>query len=193
MVIKLQDLITKVRIKLNENPKDEGFTSGVGHNGLTLDQIIASITDEEIRRITELSIFTGFDDLQKLYGPITVRNGAGRFELPADFHRLVEIKVSGWKRAATELTGPENPDYWRRTSISRIVRGTEENPRVYAVEDGTSRYLELHPCSEGAEIEYGDYVSNPMMTPVGSFYLPDRMVPEATSAIAARVREILRV
>ena len=191
MVLKLLDLIRMVRIKLNEDPSDEGMAAGVGHTGLTLGQVIASVAEEEIRQILEATVFTGFDDLQKLSGEIRVRDGVGRVPLPGDFYRLVELKISGWERPVTEAVGPSDRDYWRRNSASRPVRGTYACPRAYISEDSAGRCLELHPCEQGAEIEYGDYLSNPWLTPADCYYIPDRMAGPVTSAIARRVREII--
>lgn len=191
MVISLQDLVSKVRIKLNEDPRDELLVAGMGPRGVTLDRLIASVADEVITETVEQSIFTGFDDLQKLFGEIKVSDGVGRLELQADFSSLVELRLSCWDRAITTVSSPGEPDYWRRLSLSPVSRGTAANPRAYIVEDESSRYLELHPAEPGAKILYGLYVAIPVMTPVGTFYLPERILPCVTTAIADRVRKIL--
>ncbi len=191
MVISLTDLIKKVRIKMNEDPVDAGLEGGVGHSGLTLDQVIASVADEEIERVMEKTVFSGIDDLQKWYGEIKVRDGIGLLAIPHDCYRLVELKISGWERAVTEVSGPADDDYWRRNSASRPVRGTFACPRAYFVENTEGRFLELHPCEQGAEIEYGDYLSDPWLTPAGHYYIPERVVGRVISTIASRAREII--
>lgn len=192
MVISLKDLIKKVRIKLNENPEDEGFENGFGHDALSLDRIIASVADEVCEQALDATVFSGFDDIQNLYGEITVKEGYGVLELPADFHKFIELKISGWEIPATTVVLPGEDEYWRKGSVNPSVRGTRGNPRVYLAGDRKKGWLELCPCEPGATVEYGSYLCNPWLTPVGSYYLPDRIVSHITTKIAERVLQILK-
>ena len=191
MVVSQADLIRMVRIKMNEDPRSDDIATGIGHSGLMLDSVISSVANEEIEKALEVTVFTGFDDLQRLKGEITVKRGVGLLRLPEDFHRLVELKVSGWEEPVTEAEPPTGSGYWRRKSASMSVRGTPSSPRAYIVKDVEGAMLELHPCETGAVVEYGDYVSNPWKVPAGSYYVPDRMIGTVTTAIALKAREIV--
>ncbi len=191
MVIALKDLIKRVRIKMNENPVDDGLESGVGHHGLTLDQVIASVADEACERLMDNTVFSGFDDVQTLFGDITFKDGRGRLAIPSDFYRFIELKLNCWETSATDALRPDEPDYWRKDSVNPVVRGSRTSPRVYITGDRKEGWLELHPCPPGAKVEYGSYLCDPWLTPVGSYYIPDRMVAHLVSSVAEKARKVL--
>ncbi len=192
MLINQKDLISRVRVRLNEDAYDSGMEEMTDQGRLTLDRIIASVLEPETRRIIAETEFTAGDDLVILAGPFSVAGeDCGTIRLPQDFMKLAELRLSSWKRPVLSVIVPEDPEFRRRNSPSAIVRGTSADPRIYLVRDSTGAFLELHPAGSGDTLLYGFYVADPVTSTVGTFRIPARCLDAVVSAIAERVRKMI--
>lgn len=71
--------------------------------------------------------------------------------LPADFLRLLEFKMDGWKVPVTEAFSQNNPKYWQQQNPA--LRGGNSRPLVFLVNGETE--LEPYPYYE-KEVEKED-------------------------------------
>lgn len=191
MIFNEQELISRVRILLNEDAYDSGTEETDDTGRLTLDLLIKTVLDAEVRRLMDVTIFTGYDDVPELTGTIRAAGpGSGRLELPEDFRTLVELRVSGWQRPVQRALAPEDKGYERRTSPSAIVRGTDTDPMAYLIREPKKRYLEVHPFRAGDTLLCGRYCSAIVCPSEGNIFIPSRHADEILKAVAEQVKKI---
>ena len=189
MVYSLEELVRLTRISMKEDIARTGEDFDEG--GLSLDTIIASVMAESVESVVQSTLFTGHDDLQKLDGQLTISGGRGYLELPEDYWRLVNLRLTGWQHDVTEEILPGDERYYDRLSISSLRRGNVYAPRAYQIGGAAGNQLELYPCDKGWHVEYGKYISRPVLTGEGKYFLSDRLLPYVTAEAARRAGAIL--
>lgn len=86
-------------------------------------------------------------------------NGVGTMDVPTDYIRLYELKLSCWKNSVRMAISHETPRYTRQQSI--VTRGGVTRPIVAIVPHGESRRFEMYSIpmwDSRVEIERALYV-----------------------------------
>lgn len=103
-------------------------------------------------------------------------DGMVTIELPEDFLRLVNVKMSDWNMEAT--VGGEEGSLERALQASgwKGLRGQPERPvAVLDTRPGGKRMLRLYSSGRDAELEYGSYIPRPVFDTEGAMECPDAL------------------
>lgn len=115
-------------------------------------------------------------------------DGAGRILLPADFLRLVALRMSDWRRTLTAVTDTGSAMWRRQSSPFKLLRGTTRQPVCGVVPLPAGRALEFHSCrSESASVETGLYLPHPGPDSEGMMRIPEGVLTAAANYAAKRV------
>lgn len=157
-IIKINDLISDVRIALDENDVQNTLLAGAEYT-LQLDDIIRSkIVDalDVILQNAPLELLGGgrsLTDGEK--NAITWSSFAGgvaqdgemawcRFSRPADYMRLVIAKCRDWVAGVRQTIGEDSDAYAMQKSEFAGVRGNPARPIVADVEGAEGRVIEMY-------------------------------------------------
>ena len=119
--------------------------------------------DERIKAmIPECAIVFGNGQAMDVSTFTVHSGGVGTIEVPADYGRLKELRLSCWSRSVYDTIDAESPAYRRQQSI--VTRGGTVRPVVAIVPHGEGRMLELYSVptwDSRVEVERAVYVAIP--------------------------------
>lgn len=152
--MKVSDIVKQVREYLDEVDALNGVE--VLNGSAPVDERIMSL-------IPECVVVCGEGDTMPIDSIEVHSNGVVTIDVPADYGRLYEMKLSCWKRSVYEAIGPDTPQYRRQQNL--VTRGGVVRPVVAIVPYGESRRLELYSVPVGDEragqVERAMYVPVP--------------------------------
>lgn len=149
--VPISEIVESVKIILDENIKDDPVLVAET-NQLQLEDIIRARIIDSVRSIHEASPSEMLDDGLDLPGaPVTLQDGSGYINLPADFMRLVIFQLGTWRRPVTLPISDTDPKYYMQKSRFLGIRGGPEKP-VCAITTGLSgRVLEFYSVASGSQ------------------------------------------
>ena len=115
--------------------------------------------------------------------------GVGVLILPADFQRLVSLKMSDWRRPVKKITDTDSNEYPMQGSKWPGIRGTPERPVVTAGfnHDG-KRCLRLFSCTSSSQPEYLIYQGIPEVSNSDSMEIPSSLYFKLVREIASEIK-----
>jgi len=163
----VSELITEVKVALDQNTSSTAL-SGLGDvDTLTLDEIIRSKLTDAARIVLESSPLEMLGqgrafgdsvgwDMHRGYG-------SGHILLPDDFLRLLVFQMSDWSMAVTQPITDSDPRYAMQKSRFPGVRGCPQKPVVAIVKQPIGTVLEFYSCTqgEGVYIKMARYIPVP--------------------------------
>ena len=189
-------LMQDIRIALDENDASTPLITEGNIDAITLNDIIHSKIEDAAAVVCKqapLSMTDGgttaFAATQSnklsegLGGNITVPDG--EFILPADYLRLVYIKMSTWKRPVVEPITPVDPLYAQMASEVTGVTGNVNRPVAAIVNKPDGLNMELYPSTGNLS---GCYLARPAITSAQStetIALPPKLKPAIVQYTAA--------
>lgn len=106
-------------------------------------------------------------------------------KLPEDFLRLVEVRLSGWRRAVHDVSVPGTPLFNCRWSREPAIAGCPEMPRAYLSAAGTGWRLTAAACaSVSPEVESLLVWRIPRADSAGRFRFPSALYPVLVDMLA---------
>ena len=180
---------------LNENasdvPVEEGFLSPM----LSLDTLIESNLEQAALQVMSETPDEEMETFSSANPPVIWDPGhVARLALPADWLRLVAVKMSDWSSEVKRALRPEDAGWVYRESIIEAISGTARRPRAYLTIDVGGRSLELHRCeSDSAQLEYLIYVARPKVSATArTISFPAGLRRRVAERAAELTREIIR-
>lgn len=105
--------------------------------------------------------------------------------LPEDFLRLVEVRLSGWKRAVHDVSVPGTPLFSCQWSREPAIAGCPEKPRAYMSASGAGwRLTAAAVGSVSPEVESLLVWRIPRADSLGRFLFPSALYPGLVGVIA---------
>ena len=106
--------------------------------------------------------------------------------LPADFLRLVALRLSGWKRNVTDAIPP---GHWlaRAHTLSPPLQASDERPLAVLSPDSSGWRLRLYPAREGASIRLALYMPRTRVAADGSLELPEKIATALPELLAQKI------
>lgn len=152
---KVNDIITEVRIAIDQNMDDEKLIALSDVNALSLAEIIQSKIIDAAQLMlynaplnmcgkgTDFSDESSFTHTEEGLGDGTQYTIVYSLNLPPDFLRLASFRIFGWKRLLREIMTPEDPRYILLRSQFGGMVGHLSHP--YLVQVGNR--LQIYGCS----------------------------------------------
>lgn len=149
------DIIKRVREYLDE----VGALNGaVELNG-------SAPVDERIKSIIpECAVVLGQGKAMDVSSFVVGNGGVGLIDVPADYGRLQELRLSCWSRSVYEVVLPGTPQYRRQQNM--VTRGGTVRPVVALVPKGEGRVLELYSVptwDSRVKVDEASYVAVPVI------------------------------
>lgn len=142
----IEKIIELVRTKLDEIELNESEMQDLDYDNENLDKVIKSCISEAYKMVSllaDVSMIEGKDGSGS-----SLRIGAdlvGRVSVPADFVRLVGIRLSSWASSKAVAVFEDSPEY--RMQSNKWVCGSANRPVVALVNEKSGRVLELYKAS----------------------------------------------
>lgn len=136
MEVKVSQLVKRVLMLLNESEEELSAAVIYGDMGMELRTLAADLVEEGVRKTLLDADFSDIDEVKIISGRYAYcADGVGDVQLPSDFLRLVELRMSNW---SDSLFGYADPS---------PLPAAKENE-----EDESCRiWLRHHPVEEGLE------------------------------------------
>jgi hypothetical protein len=157
--INLSTILHDVRVILDQNA--EGYdVAGVGEYTLEMDDVIR----QQIIPAVQWAHMNA--PLGRLHGAnMSATVSGGKVALPADFMRLVSLKLANWQRAVNTFITEDDPQVSVILSDYAGLRPTANKPVVVFREEGGTSYLMPYPADAGAVT--ASYIPRPQITGSG--------------------------
>lgn len=190
MDVKISEIITKVYALLDENETIIEERVEYGDPGTMLRDLIIDLLPEAARVVICGSPLSKIDECTHLSDVPTDGDGITGATLPADFLRLVNIRMSDWKTGVTVPLDFGGADYQLRNS-STVSGMRRRHPAVAIKYCGERRKLEIFGTVENSIIKELDYVALPEIKG-NHINLPSGLVHDICVKIAEMVEAILK-
>lgn len=154
--MKVGDIVKQVREYLDEVDALNGVVEAL-NGSAPVDERIKSI-------IPECAVVLGQGKAMDVSTFELRPDGVGTIEVPTDYGRLQELRLSCWSRSVYEAILPGTPQYRRQQNL--VTRGGTVRPVVALVPKGEGRVLELYSVpiwDSRVKVDEASYVSVPVI------------------------------
>ena len=164
MVYDISELIKDIRIILDENETSDKLILLKDADTLSLNEIIQSKIVDAARMI-EMSAPVNMLQTGENFGDAVYWNDdySGWIILPDDFMRLIEFKMSDWKRPVYNPITESDPSYYQQKSAWSGIRGNPQDPIVAITMRPEGKILEFYSCDSKVDVEAATYVQRPII------------------------------
>lgn len=151
--MKISDIISKVRVILNEAGEEESLHL-LSEDTVKLTQYIESVIPDAINLVI---IISPISHINTTKGSNTLVNGDGCsvLSLPADFLRMAAIKLSNWKRSVSVVMPFNSEEYKIQHNV--ITRSGVNKPSCVFAYNSSGSIIE---CFPSGSLEYFHYVKS---------------------------------
>lgn len=163
MVYNIHDVMSDVRVCLDQNMTSEQLLQTDDVDTLALDDIIRSKILEAVVRVhTNAPTYLleqghNFGDAV-FWGDLE----SGWVLLPQDFMRLIVFEMSDWERAVFTAISTTAPEYELQRQRIKALRGTAQKPICVISVRPEGKVLEFYSCkSENAYVRRAQYLPYP--------------------------------
>jgi hypothetical protein len=165
------ELINKVKTRIDEVSMSGDVIVEVGvENSKPYDSIISELLDESA---LEVLLKAPFYRLNVTNGATSVNASNGRLTAPADFLRLVSLKMSDWQQPVTELAIAG--DEVAKRQANRFLRGGKAKP-VGVLSKTNAGYQINYYSSSTHDVEEFLYIKRDTAENIADSQLVDAMV-----------------
>lgn len=118
--------------------------------------------------------------------------GTVSFPLPADFLRLVSVKMSDWLRSVTNVTPLDSETGRIQESPVKALRGTRERPvAVISIGEDRNRAMMLFSSGSGNRLEHFLYYAVPQIAADDTLDIPQPLYHRLIIQLAEKIRTLL--
>lgn len=147
--LSIEDIVAKVRVKLDEIGLDESEMMDALEDNTNLDSVIKSCIAEAYRLINMSADISMLEGVQGTVSLSIDSNKVGRVTLPDNFLRLVSVRLSSWISSYSKLITENSPEY--RMQSNEWVCGSPECPVAALVHRSEGRVLELFKAASSSD------------------------------------------
>lgn len=192
MEIAVQEMIAKVLKNTDENGEIQIDPASGEFESVSVADLIAdvmgSVAEDEILKADWKDI----DEWEDLTGEVDwIEPGHGEVLLPSDFLRLMEFRMSDWKKSVTTPVSLDSGVYSLRFNPGINRRMIRKAPMVAVSGGSGSGRLEfIGSYDPGAYIQRAGYIPKPFSEDSDTLRIPRSLLGRITDAITAKVRRI---
>lgn len=130
-----------------------------------------------------------YETAEKIPGQASLRqDGSGLLPLPSEFLKLVCLKMPGWTRPVSEVSGSGSIQEAMQQSKWPGIRGTTQRPVVLNhYEEKGQRALLIYPCGEDTTPEISLYIPLPAFDEAEGMTVEHRFYPELVRLLAEKI------
>lgn len=194
--MKLTDLTDEVLTRLGENARplsDLTAVAGIPSLRSRMEMRVKSLLPEAGRTVLLEALphqLTGGDNIQSISGMEKLPCGqyAASVPLPADFVRLVSVKMKSWTRPATEAVTPDSGGWGRQWAADAGIAGCSTRPMAYISNTPDGLRLTLAGSETAADsLQHCLIWCLPQADSDGNFRFPETMVSSLASLISSKL------
>ena len=142
----VNDIVSKVRVKLDEIAANESEMNGLEADNVNMDTVIKSCIADAYRLVTMLADASLLEGVHSSSASLTIDEKlVGRVVLPSDFLRCLYVRLSSWSSACSEFISEDSPEY--RMQSNKWACGTPSIPVAALVHNGSGRVIELYKAA----------------------------------------------
>jgi hypothetical protein len=146
----LDQIVGKVREKLDEIAENESEMIGTEEDNANLNTVIKSCVPEAYRFISLNAHPNMLEGKQCTSETLSVGSDfVGRIGLPDDFLRLISVRLSSWVSSCSAMITEDSPEY--RMQSNKWVSGNKFRPVAALVHTQSGRQLELYKASSSTD------------------------------------------
>ena len=193
MLITMDEMVARVLKSIDENEEILVDRMAAGYENASVKDLIRMLAPEVAEKVVLDADWKDIDEWLELPGEVDwIEPGRGEMYLPADFLRLMDFRMSDWRRSVRQAISPDTALYSLRFTPSRYRAGIRKAPMV-AVSGGVGgKRLEFIGSSDpGAYLERGGYLPLPFREPEDSLWVPRSLVSRVVDAAASAVKSII--
>jgi hypothetical protein len=124
----------------------------------------APVDERIMSLIPECAVVFGQGKAMDVSSFVVGNGGVGLIDVPADYGRLQELRLSCWSRSVYEVVLPGTPQYRRQQNL--VTRGGTVRPVVALVPKGEGRVLESYSVptwDSRVKVDEASYVAVPVI------------------------------
>lgn len=189
MVYKIQDVMSDVRVCLDQNVTSDAL-AGIGDlETLSTDEIIRSKVCEAIKRVHSEAPYHLLDGGHNFGDAVHWKEKeCGWVLLPEDFMRFVVFEMDDWVRPVFTPISADAPEYALQSSRFKGIRGTAQRPVCVISLRPEGRVLEFYSCkSQSAKVNRAVYLPYPKTDRYGGIEICQRCYDAVVYTIASLV------
>lgn len=190
MKIKISELVSKVFNLLDENEQIAEELVEYCDPGAMLRPLIEDLLPDAARAVISEAPIDRIDDCVHLTDLKTESDGSLVVKLPADFLRLVFVRMSDWDYGVTVPLAYGGEEHQLRMR-SKVGAEHRSRPAVALRCRGDMRYLEIFGSSPQARLTSLDYVAVPELSEK-YINLPPRLVTDVCARTAEMVGAVIK-
>lgn len=142
----VNDIVKKVRVKLDEIAANESEMNGLEADNVNVDTVIKSCIGDAYRLVTMLADVSLLEGKHSSSASLAIDEKlVGRVSLPKDFLRCLHVRLSSWASSCSEFMSEDSPEY--RMQSNKWTCGTPSIPAAALVYNNGSRTIELFKAS----------------------------------------------
>lgn len=200
MEIKIEDLVSGVLKKLDENEEIIRDKTEFGYPDASLPSLVADILPEVAEKVVKEASKNEIDEWLEFDGSLEwIAPGEGEIELPKDFLRLMVFRMSDWKHSVSSVVSAGSPTYALRFLPRAGRRGIRKSPAVAIAPGAGCPLLRFIGSTDaGAFPERCGYLPRPMRDGTdadavgitGTLWIPRSLRAKIEDAAADKIRAI---
>ncbi len=198
MKVRKNELIKRVLRYLDEEDDELERAMVYGDAGCELRRLAGDILPEGIRKELLEAAPEEIDEALTIVNPVIWKGDTGELRLPADFLRLVELRMKGWTAGVGGFSEPEliPAESWGGEVLRHHPRGpvaiaaARYKPAVTLCCDGASRCLRIYGAVPGMPAETASYLAAPDPD-ADSFEIPKALVGKVARITAGMIKDII--
>lgn len=192
MEIGAEEFIGRVLKNLDENGEIVTVRVHAGYESASVTDLISDVMEEVAQEVILGAKWSEIDEWLDMTGDVEwLEPGHGELELPADFLRLMEFRMSDWKKTITSPASMDSELYALRFNPCKGRRSIRKAPMAVISGGVGGKRIEFTGSSDpGAYLERAGYLPHPLSADGEQLWIPRSLMGRVVEAVAARVRRI---
>lgn len=194
MLISMDDIKGRVLKNIDENEEILVVRMEDGYENASVEDLIRMLAPDVAERVVSEAGYKEIDEWLELPSDDVdwIEPGRGEMRLPSDFLRLMEFRMSDWRKSVRVAVSSDSDLYSLRFTPGRYRERIMKSPMVAVVGGVQRRRLEFIGSVEpGAYMERGGYLPLPYKESEDSLWIPRSLISRVIDAIAERVKTVI--
>lgn len=188
--MKVKDLVDRALLELDETDTFLDARMEYACEECDLRSQIEAVVERAATAVALAADIAQIDEYLPLPRVVKYEDGIRYLDLPADFLRLVGLRMADWRAPETRVMSADSPMYslrlyWERKGVTRF----RHSPAVAISPAGERRRIEIFGSSAAA-VRYGGYLPLPAVTPDGKVWIARGMVDPTIRRIKEEIIKI---
>lgn len=194
MEIRTEEFILKVLKNIDENGEIQIDRMEAGYETASVSDLISEVMGDVAAEVIRNAEWKEIDEWEEMPGEVDwIEPGRGEVALPSDFLRLMEFRMSDWRRSVTTAVNPDSEVYALRFNSSFGRRNIRKVPMVAVWGGAGGGRLEfIGSIDPGAFIARAGYLPHPLEEDGEVLRIPRSLLQRVVDAVACKVFSVIR-